>query len=121
MLWFNENGHLEKKDKIDAVRCLRMIEKRKTSTAEFKREAVRLITEPRYGVAETARNLGIHVNRLRRWKQKYTANTPAACPGHGHRTPDQAEFRQLRDAVKRLRMERDILKKAMRCFGNEPR
>ena len=46
-----------------------MAEKRQTYTAEFKQEAVRLITEQRYGVAETARNLGINVPMLRRWKQ----------------------------------------------------
>jgi transposase len=88
-----------------------MTEKRKTYTAEFKREAVRLVTEQRYGVAETARNLGINVNMLRRWKQEHTVNTSAAFPGNGRLTPEQAELRQLRDAVKRLRMERDILKK----------
>jgi transposase len=49
-----------------------MTEKRKTYTAEFKREAVRLITEQRYGVAATARPLGLNVNMLRRWKQVYT-------------------------------------------------
>jgi transposase len=47
-----------------------MTEKRKTYTVEFKREAVRLVPEQRYGVAETARNLGINVNMLRRWKQE---------------------------------------------------
>jgi transposase len=96
-----------------------MTEKRKLYTAEFKQEAVRLITEQRYGVAETARNLGINVNMLRRWKQAYTANTQAAFPGNGHLPSAQAELRQLRDEVKRLRMERDILKKAMRFFVNE--
>jgi transposase len=96
-----------------------MTEKRKTYTAECKREAVRLVTEQRYGVAETARNLGINVNMLRRWKQEYTVNTQAAFPGNGHLPPAQAELRQLRDEVKRLRMERDILKKAMRFFVNE--
>ena len=35
-----------------------MTEKRKSYTADFKREAVRLVTEHQYGVAETARNLG---------------------------------------------------------------
>jgi transposase-like protein len=39
-----------------------MAEQRKTYTAEFKQEAVRLITDQRYGVAETARNLGINTN-----------------------------------------------------------
>jgi transposase len=47
-----------------------MAEQRKTYTAEFKREAVRLVAEPCYGVAETARNLGLNVNMLRRWKQE---------------------------------------------------
>jgi transposase len=96
-----------------------MTEKRKTYTTEFKREAVRLVTEQRYGVAETARNLGINVNMLRRWKQEYTDSAQAAFPGNGRLPPDQEELRQLREENKRLRMERDILKKAMRFFVNE--
>jgi transposase len=98
-----------------------MAEKRKVYSAEFKQEAVRLITDQHYGVAETARNLGINVNMLRRWKQEYTANVHTAFPGNGRLSSEQEELRQLRDEVKRLRMERDILKKAMRFFVNEPR
>ena len=41
-----------------------MAENRKTYTAEFKQETVRLVMEQRYGVAETARNLGINVTIL---------------------------------------------------------
>jgi transposase-like protein len=47
-----------------------MAERRQTYTPEFKQEAVRLMTEQRDGVAETARNLGINTTRLRRWKQE---------------------------------------------------
>ena len=97
-----------------------MAEKRKTSTTEFKQEAVRLITDQRYGVAETARNLGVNVNMLRRWKQEYPTNATAAFPGNGRLTPDQEALRQLREENKRLKMERDIVKKAMRFFVNEP-
>jgi transposase len=97
-----------------------MAEKRKTYTAEFKREAVRLVTEQRYGVAQTARNLGLNVNMLRRWKQEATAHPQAAFPGNGRLTPEQDELRQRRDEVKRLRREREIFKKAMRSFVNEP-
>jgi transposase-like protein len=43
-----------------------MAEKRKVYSTACKQEAVRLIIEQRYGVAETARNLGINVNMLRR-------------------------------------------------------
>jgi transposase len=64
--------------------------------------------------------LGINVNMLRRWKQEYTTHGAAGFPGNGRLTPEQEELRQLRDEVKRLRMERDILKKAMRFFVNEP-
>jgi transposase len=84
-----------------------MAEKRKVYSAEFQQEAVRLITDQRDGVAETARHLGINVNMLRRWKQAYTANTQATGPGNGRRLPEQAELRQLRDEVKRLRLERE--------------
>ena len=36
----------------------------------------------------------------------------------GHQTPEQAELRQLREDNRRLRMERDILKKATAFFAN---
>jgi transposase-like protein len=39
-----------------------MAAKRPTSTAEFKRAAVRLVTEHHDGVAEAARNVGINTN-----------------------------------------------------------
>ena len=97
-----------------------MAEKRQTYTAEFKREAGSLVTEHRYGVAETARNLGLPVNMLRRWKQEYTTDAAVAFPGNGRLTSDQEALRQLRAENKRLKMERDILKKAMRFFVNEP-
>ena len=43
--------------------------RRSIYTKEFKREAVNLVTEQGYGVAEAARNLGIHHSLLRRWKK----------------------------------------------------
>jgi transposase len=96
-----------------------MSEKRKAYTAECKREAVRLITEQGYRVGEAARNLGLNANMLRRWKRELTHNTNGAFPGKGRLAPAQEEFHRLRDEVKRLRMERDILKKAAVFFANE--
>ena len=46
-----------------------MAAKRKIYTAEFKREAVSLITNHGYGVSEAARNLGLHANMPRKWKR----------------------------------------------------
>jgi transposase len=96
-----------------------MSEKRRNYTAEFKREAVALITEHGYGVSEAARNLGINANMLRKWKRKLEENVTDAFPGKGHLSAEQEEFQRLRQENKRLRMERDILKKAAIFFANE--
>jgi transposase len=96
-----------------------MTEKRQTYTAEFKREAVRLVTEHGYGVAEAARNLGINAHRLRRWKCQCEAQTNGVFPGKGRLSPDHAELYRLREEHKRLRMEREMLKKAAAFFASE--
>ena len=40
---------------------------RRKFTDEFKEGAVKLVTEQRYKISTTARNLGIHATQLRRW------------------------------------------------------
>jgi transposase len=90
-----------------------MSEKRRNYTDEFKREAMRLVTEPGDGVSETARNLGRNSTMRGRWKREFETKQRAAFPGNGRRPLDKAELSRLRDANKRLRMERDMLKKAL--------
>ena len=82
--------------------------KRRTHSEEFKREAVKLVTDQGYSLAEAARNLGIHVNLLRTWKQKSAAEAEE----QDLTEDERMELAQLRAEIKRLRMERDILKKA---------
>ena len=94
-----------------------MAEKRRNYGDEFKREAVRLVTEHGYGVSETARNLGINAHMLGRWKREVEAQQSAAFPGNGRVSPDQEELQRLRADHKRLRMERDILTKALGYFA----
>jgi transposase len=96
-----------------------MAEKRQTYTVEFKREAVRLVTVHGYGVAEAARNLGLNATMLGRWKRAQEAQEDRAFPGKGRLSPDQEELHRLREEHKRLRMEREILKKAAAFFANE--
>jgi transposase-like protein len=71
-------------------------EQRKTSTAEGKREAVRLVTEPHYGVAEAARTLGSKTTMLRRWQRASADQEHGAFPGHGRLSPAQAALHRLR-------------------------
>jgi len=98
-----------------------MTEKRKNYTAEFKREAVHLVTEKGYSISQAARNLDININMLRRWKHQLEEQDQSAFPGKGHLLPDQEELYRLREENKRLRMERDILKKTVTFFANESR
>ena len=98
-----------------------MTQKRKNYTAEFKREAVRLVTEQGYSMSQAARNLDININMLRRWKHQINEQGQNAFPGKGRLLPEQEELYRLREENKRLRMERDILKKTVTFFANESR
>jgi len=98
-----------------------MVEKRQTYTAEFKHEAVRLVTVHGYGVAKAARNLGINATMLGRWKREQEAREDRAFPGKGRLSPEQEALHCLREENTRLRMEREILKKAAAFFANELR
>jgi len=93
--------------------------KRTTYTQEFKREAVNLILEQGYSIAEASRNLGINYNMLSRWKNESQSNGADAFPSKGHMTKEQSDLSHLKAENKRLRMERDILKKATAFFAKE--
>jgi transposase len=96
-----------------------MAKTRRTYTPEFKVEAVRLVTEQGYSVAEAARSLGVHETLLRSWKQALESQGEQAFPGRGKLPAIEEELRRLRADNKRLLMERDILKKAAAFFAKE--
>ena len=96
-----------------------MARRRRTYTPEFKAEAVKLVTEQGYSVAEAARSLGVHETLLRSWKQALEAQGDQAFPGHGTLPPFEEELRRRRSENQRLRAERDILKKATALFAQE--
>ena len=82
---------------------------------EFKREAVKMVSEQGCSQAETARNLGVHVSLLRKWRKKFEAEAA----GSDLNEDERLELARLRAENKRLRMERDVLKKATAFFANE--
>ncbi|MCL7488872.1 MAG: IS3 family transposase [Desulfobulbaceae bacterium] len=87
-----------------------MKRKRKKYTQEFKEEAVKLITEQGYKITEAARNLGVDGNMLGRWKREIEGGGDDVSGLQGG-TAMQAELNRLRKENKRLKMEREILKK----------
>jgi len=97
-----------------------MGKKRRQYTKEFKIEAVRLIVEEGRPISEVARELGIGENLLHRWKKKSEEGKIDPFPGQGRLSPEDEELRRLRRENKRLRMEHEILKKAVAIFSEEP-
>ena len=93
--------------------------KRKKYSREFKIEAVRLITDKGYSIAEASRNLGIEYSVFRRWKKQFENDPKYAFPGKGMLKPQDQEMRQLKRQLERVTQERDILKKALAYFAED--
>ena len=94
---------------------------RRRFSREFKLEAVRLVTTEGHSVSQVARDLGIRPEMLRRWRKQIQEDAVGAFPGIGRLRPQEEEVRGLRRDLKRVRQERDILKKALAIFSERPR
>ena len=82
---------------------------------EFKAAAVKLVTQQGLSQAEVGRRLGVSSGTLCGWVQQLA-------PG-GHLTDQQMQtkIKQLEQENRRLKMEREILKKAATFFASESR
>ena len=92
-----------------------MTKRRRSFSDEYKQEAVGLVVDHGYSLVEAGRSLGIRGNLIGRWKRQLEA--AQGQPGKGKLTPDQERIRDLESEVRRLRMEKDILKKATAIYG----
>ena len=95
--------------------------KRKKYSKEFKLGAIALVKEQGYSHEGAARYLGFNPNMLGRWIKESESDYGLAFRGNGKLTPERLVLRQLREENKRLKMERDILKKSdgLLCKRNE--
>ena len=92
----------------------------KTYPREFKLEAIRLMAESDRPTSEIAMQLGLRRNQLYKWKEQMIkkGDVPSAKKGRPKKE-DQSEMAILRQEVKRLREENEILKKAAAYFARE--
>jgi transposase len=96
-----------------------MKQSRRYHSPEFKREAVALVVEHGYSCAAAGRSLGVSGTLVRRWKVELGEQKGEAFPGNGHRTAEQQRIHALETENRRLRMEREILKKATAFFAKD--
>lgn len=95
-----------------------MTTQKRTYSAEFKQEAVRLWETSGKSAMEIERELGITHGLLNKWKRQQKNEGQAAFPGRGHLTAEQEQIRQLKRKLAIAEQERDILKKAVAIFSN---
>ena len=86
---------------------------------EFKVEAAKLVTERGVSIAKAVRDLDVHGTMVRTWIKEIGKDPEHAFPGKGVTKPEQAEIERLKREVAKLKMERDILKKAAAYFAKD--
>ncbi len=84
---------------------------------EFKKMAVELVISSDKSASEIARELGVKSDLVRRWCREFKARENGSFTGNGNLTPEQKELAQLRKELQDIKLERDILKKAVCIFS----
>ena len=90
---------------------------RRKHTKEYKLEAVRRSNEANVFITDVARDLGIRVKDLYRWRAEFRNAPDRAFPGNGHSKAPEGELERLRRENETLRLEQEILKKAAAFFA----
>ncbi len=95
------------------------MEKPQTYTPEFKAEAVKLVLDRGLSHMEAARRLSIPKGTLTNWVSNAKGGSLPAAPGARSVPELEAEVARLRKELAEVRLERDIVKKAVAYFAKE--
>ena len=101
------------------------VRKKPHYTIEYKQEAAKRVIEQGYTLSDAAESLGISQSALRRWVKAEKTGClvddykPSSAAKTVLRLSEQEELIRLRKKNNRLKMERDILKKAAVFFAKE--
>jgi len=91
-----------------------------TYPKEFKLEALRLMEESDRPASEIAMQLGIRRNQLYKWKEQMEKKGDVASAKKGRpKKEDQSELAAVKQELKRVKEENEILKKAAVFFAKE--
>lgn len=91
-----------------------------TYTKEFKLEALRMMNESDRPASEVAMKLGIRRNQLYKWKEQLDKKGDVASAKKGRpKKEDQSELAKVKQELKRVKEENEILKKAAVFFAKQ--
>lgn len=88
---------------------------------EFKMEAIRLADESGKPKAQVARELGIRVNQIGKWRKQLEEQPAGASSDKGGHAERGDELKRLRRELADAREENEILKKAAAYFARNQR
>ena len=86
---------------------------RRKFSSEFKQEAASLVLDQDYSVHDACEAMGVGGTAMRRWVNQLNEERHGITPaGSKAITPDQQRIQELEAKIRRIEMEKDILKKA---------
>ncbi|QTR49515.1 transposase [Candidatus Thiothrix anitrata] len=86
----------------------------------FKLEIAKLMVEEQYSIKQACEASGAGETAVKRWKQQYLAEKAGSpLPNKSALTEEQREIQQLKQRIRQLETEREILKKASAFFAKE--
>jgi len=88
---------------------------------EFKLEAIRLAEESGKPKAQVARELGIRVNQIGKWRKQLEEQPAEVSSDKGSHAEQDDELKRLRRELADTREENEILKKAAAYFARNQR
>ncbi len=89
-----------------------MKRKRRTFTAEFKLESAQLVVDQNYSVREAAEAMNVGKSTMDRWVQQLKQERSGTTSNASPLTPEQRKIKELEQKIRRIEMEKEILKKA---------
>lgn len=87
---------------------------------EFKQEAARLVLDQEYSIAAACEAMGVGQTAMRRWVKQLRDERQGITPTTAKAiTPEHLEIQALKEQVRRLEREKEILKKASALLMSE--
>ena len=85
---------------------------RRTFTPEFKLESAQLVLEQNYTIKEAAKAMGVGQSTMGKWVRQLKDERKGVSAKPNALTPELRKIKELEKQIKRIEMEKEILKKA---------
>ena len=91
-------------------------QKKPTYSAEFKLEAAQLVVDEGSTVSEAAQAMGVSKSAMNKWVRQLKNERQGVSDQPNALTPDKIKIKELEKRIKRIELEKSILKKATALF-----